>query len=74
MVVEIIGLDRSERIMMRRYGPGMGGVDRLVAAGLFAVASKGQKVVLTSDPLVRRLAEIKDSKSRTQIPKEERAG
>jgi hypothetical protein len=31
----------------------------LVAAGLFAVASKGETVVLTSDPLARRLTEIK---------------
>src|SRR5271165_1486687 len=45
--------------MMRRYRLGMEGVDRLVAAGLFAVASKGETVVLTSDPLARRLSEIK---------------
>jgi hypothetical protein len=44
---------------MRRYRLGMEGLDRLVAAGLFAVASKGETVVLTSDPLARRLSEIK---------------
>ena len=54
-----VRVDRSGRIMMRRYRLGMEGVDRLVAAGLFAVASKGETVVLASDPLARRLTEIK---------------
>jgi hypothetical protein len=42
-----------------RYGLGMERVDRLIAAGLFAVASKGETVMLTSDLLARRLTEIK---------------
>jgi hypothetical protein len=53
--------------MMMRCRRGMEGVDRLVTAGLFAVASKGETVVLTSDPLARRLTEIK--KIRRAAPK-----